>query len=84
METPILSNLHLVCYLNCYAAKLGSFSWARRFAILTASTSMDYAEEIEELLIWFALVDWWEEWFKKELIRSFSEQYHSSIERRGL
>ena len=22
---------------------------------------MNYAEEVEELLLWFALVDWWEE-----------------------
>ena len=29
-------------------------------SILTTSTCLDYAEEIEELQTWFALVDWWE------------------------
>ena len=28
--------------------------------LLTTSTAMDYAEEVEELLIWFAPVEWWE------------------------
>jgi hypothetical protein len=35
-ETPLPSNLHSISQLDSYAAKLGSFSCARRFAILTA------------------------------------------------
>jgi len=28
---------------------------------LTTLTSLDYTKEVEELILWFQIIDWWEE-----------------------
>jgi hypothetical protein len=28
--------------------------------VQTTSTNLDYSEEIEELLLWLTIVDWWD------------------------
>jgi hypothetical protein len=37
-------------------------SYALASSTFTTSTSMDYSKEIEELLLWLALFDWWEDY----------------------
>ena len=39
---------------------LGMYKQYLLFSYLITLTCMDYSEEVEELLIWLTLVDWWE------------------------